>query len=313
MRVYLVLCYILLAFSMMADGTIFVLHRFDDDRYPSTNISTEWLKKYFDYINENGYEVVSLDKINEKIKKKEEIPESWVSFTIDDAYKSFYDNGLPVFKEYKFPFTLFVLTEATDKNYPDYMNWEEINETGKYGSIGIHSYSHPHLTKISKEEVIEDTKKAMELISKNVENGKSYYAYPYGEYDENIRDTLKSLGLEAVYNQSTGGVSEKTDIYNIHRIALGNEEKIQLKLNIGNLAAKWEEVKVENDYLKSIKVSMLDGIDKVEVFLSGYGWEYADVEEGTLEFEIDKKLKLNRSRIIIRDFDNRWSSYILVK
>jgi peptidoglycan/xylan/chitin deacetylase (PgdA/CDA1 family) len=111
MRIYLILCYVFLSFCIFSDGTIFVLHRFDDERYPSTSIDTEWLKKYFDYLNENDYEVVSLSSIVEKIEKNEEIPENWVSFTIDDAYKSFYEKGLPIFREYQFPFALFVLTE----------------------------------------------------------------------------------------------------------------------------------------------------------------------------------------------------------
>lgn len=313
MRFYLVLCYVLLSFCAFSDGTIFVLHRFDDERYPSTSIDTEWLKKYFDYLKENNYEVVALSAIVDKIEKKEEIPDNWVSFTIDDAYKSFYEKGLAVFKEYEFPFALFTLVEASDRGFPDYMNWEEIKEASQYGEIGIHSYKHPHLTKISDEEIKKDTEEAVRLLSENVEGLKNYYAYPYGEYDDRVRKILVDSGIKAVFNQSTSGVGINSDIHDINRIALGNNEKIEWKLRIGSLPAKWNEVKVEDGYVKNIKVSVPEDIDKVEVFLSGYGWEYAYVSDGILEYEINKELKLSRNRIFIRDFNNRWSSYILIK
>jgi peptidoglycan/xylan/chitin deacetylase (PgdA/CDA1 family) len=313
MRIYLILCYVFLSFCIFSDGTIFVLHRFDDERYPSTSIDTEWLKKYFDYLNENDYEVVSLSSIVEKIEKNEEIPENWVSFTIDDAYKSFYEKGLPIFREYQFPFALFVLTEATERNFPDYMNWEEIREASNYGEVGSHSYKHPHLTRISDEEIKKDTEESLKLLIENVEGVKNYYAYPYGEYDDRVKKILVDLGIKVILNQSTSGVSENTDIHDINRIALGNNENIGLKLKIGNLPVKWDEVRVEEGYVKNIKVYMPKEINKVEVFLSGYGWEYAYVSDGVLEHQLDKELKLSRNRIFIRDFNDRWSSYILIK
>ena len=313
MRIYLVLCYVLLSFCAFSNGTIFVLHRFDDKRYPTTSIDTEWLKKYFDYLKENDYEVVRLSAMVEKIEKKEEIPDNWVSFSIDDAYKSFYEKGLSVFKEYGFPFALFVLVEASDKGYPDYMNWDEIKEASIYGEIGIHSYKHPHLTKISDEEIKEDTEEAIRLLTENVEWVENFYAYPYGEYDDRVRKILIDSGIKAVFNQSTAGVGINTNIFDINRIALGNNENIAFKLKIGSLPVQWDEVKVEDGYVKKIKVSMPEEIEKVEIFLSGYGWEYAYVNDGILEYEINKELKLSRNRIFIRDFSNRWSSYILIK
>mgnify|MGYP001014122039 CR=1 FL=1 len=96
----------------IADATIFVYHRFGDDRHPSTNTSIEQLRKDFEYIKNNGYTVVPLSKVVELIQKKQEVPDKWVVITIDDNYKSFYANGLKVFKEYGYPFTLFVYIKA---------------------------------------------------------------------------------------------------------------------------------------------------------------------------------------------------------
>jgi len=44
----------------MSDGHIFVYHRFDDTRYPTTNTSTKELRREFNYFKNNNYKVVPL-------------------------------------------------------------------------------------------------------------------------------------------------------------------------------------------------------------------------------------------------------------
>lgn len=304
---------VLVSAMILGDGTIFVLHRFDDERYPSTNIKTEELRRYFDYLKENSYEVVPLEKMVEELKNERDIPESWVAFTIDDGYKSFYENGLEVFKEYEYPFTVFVNTIATNKRYPDYMTWDQLKETEKYGSIGNHSHKHLKLVKTEDDEIVEDTKLARELLEKNLENPLNYYAYPYGEYDERVREAIKKSGVEVIFNQSTGAISKNSNIYDINRIALGNDENIKSKLKIKFLDIDWEEVKVEDNKVISIEATIPKEIKKVEVYMSGYGWEYVKVADGKIKYDIDKELKLGRSRIIIKDFSNNWASYLIMK
>jgi len=313
MKKIILFMFLLISLFSLANAKIFVLHRFDDSRYPSTSIDTKELRRYFDILKENNYEVVPLESIIKRIQAKEDIPNNWVAFTIDDAYKSFYEHGLEVFKEYAHPFTLFVFAEATDRNYPDFMTWEELRESEKFGTVGNHSYGHPHLTYLSLEEIKEDTLKAKELLDKNLSKPLNYYTYPYGEYNEEVRNTIKNLGFEAIFNQSTGAVSKNSNTFNIDRIALGNNENILSKLKIGHLEATWEKVEVNNNHVGKIRVILPPDIKKVELFLSTYSWKYASVIDGVLEYNIDKPLKLGRSRIIIKDFNNRWTSFLIMK
>ena len=98
------LFFIIISFSYLwANAHIFVYHRFVDDRYPSANTSKEELIKQFEYFKQNNYQVVPLEKIIEKLKKNEDIPSKWLALTIDDAYKSFYEHGLEIFKQYNYP------------------------------------------------------------------------------------------------------------------------------------------------------------------------------------------------------------------
>ncbi len=84
---------LLLSIFSFGDGHIFVYHRFDDNRYPTTNISTKTLRAEFNYLKKHNYRVVTLDDFVKKIEANEKIPDNWVAFTIDDGFKSFYTHG----------------------------------------------------------------------------------------------------------------------------------------------------------------------------------------------------------------------------
>ena len=68
------------------------------------------------------------------------------------------------------------------------MTWDEIKEASKYGEIELHSYSHKQLVKLTNEEIIKDTNLALEIFEKNLGFKPKAYSYPYGEYDEKVKN-----------------------------------------------------------------------------------------------------------------------------
>jgi len=90
-------------------GTLSLMyHRFNENKYPSTNIQIEIFKKQIDIIKKNNYEFYNTKKFDfefdkPKLKKK-------ILISIDDAFSSFYENAWPYLKENKIPFILFVST-----------------------------------------------------------------------------------------------------------------------------------------------------------------------------------------------------------
>ncbi len=196
---------------LFANAHIFVYHRFGDDRHPSTNTTILELEKQFEYFKKHNYEVVPIEKIIEKVKNKQEVPDNWVGLAIDDSFKSFYNNGLAVFKKYDYPFSLYVYVKATKKKYKDFMTWEQIKEASKYGTIGLHSYGHKRMTHLSSQEVYKDTKKAIELFEKNLGYTPKTYVHPYGEYDEKTLTQLKKFNFDAIFNQSSGSITKDSD------------------------------------------------------------------------------------------------------
>lgn len=309
--------FLLLLFSiyLFADAKIFVYHRFGDARHESTNTSINELRKNFEYFKNNGYKVVKLEEIFEKVKNKEEVPSNWVAFTIDDAYKSFYQNGLKVFKEYNYPFTLFVYVKATNDKYGDFMSWDQIKEASKYGSIELHSYNHKSLVKLSDEEIIEDTKKAIDIFEKNMGYKAKYYTYPYGEYNERTKEVLKTFGFEAIINQNNGSVNQNSDIFDINRVALVGKVNLKEKLKYKTLEANWilPQEYPKDGILKDIKVQIDPSIKNAKIFVSTYGWQDVKVNNGIIELRFNKKLNLARNRVAVSTDYYTISNKLLIK
>lgn len=301
---------------LWANAHVFIYHRFDDPKRASTNTSLEELRKEFDYFKNNGYEVVPLKKIVDKVNRNQKVPDNWVALTIDDAYKSFYTKALPIFKEYGYPFSLYVYVEATTKRYGDYMTWEEVKEASKYGEIGLHSYAHPHLTHLTKKEIISDTRKAMKIFEKKMGFKPISYAHPYGEFDERVLEAIKTFGFEYVLNQSTGSVNQESDPSNINRIALVGEVNLKQKLRYKSLNVEWIEPKEfpSDGILRKVRAKVNKDISTIKLYITSEGWiENIKVKNGIVDVDLNVYLKRARTRVSLSTDYFMISSQMIVK
>ena len=93
------------------EGVLSIMyHRFNENKYPSTNIRMNVFLEHIKLIKELNYEFIHPDDFQKdfNIPKKQKK----ILLTIDDAFLSFYDVAWPYLKENKIPFILFVSTEA---------------------------------------------------------------------------------------------------------------------------------------------------------------------------------------------------------
>lgn len=304
----------LLTTTLYSQAHIFVYHRFADSKHASTNTSLNVLEKQFKYFKDNGYEIISLNRLSQALEKKEQIKDKWVVLTIDDSYKSFYDNGLALFKKYHYPFTLFVYVEATQEHYGDFMSWQQIKESAKYGEIALHSYSHPHLVSKSLDDVSKDTQKAYDIFHKKLGFEPQYYAYPYGEYTPEIKEKLQAFNFKLIFNQNAGAIDKESDRFDLDRIALTGDVNLKVKLRIKTLHVEWLEPKrYPNDAkLNTIRAKIAPTFKSAEYYVSGHGWKRAKLNQGELLIHPNLELTQKRTRIFIK-YQNRQSSIILVK
>jgi len=200
-------------------------HRFDENKYPSTNISMDIFKEQIKIIrkmNYNFYDPKNLAK-NFYIAKTEKK----ILITIDDAFSSFYKIAWPYLKKEKIPFILFVSTEAIGKN--GYMTWKQIIQVEKesFAYIGNHSHTHDYLVDLKNNNFINDIDTASAIFKKNLGYNPIFFSYPFGEYSSLIKKYISS-NFKLSFGQHSGVIDRNKDIYELPRFPI-NEKYGDLK------------------------------------------------------------------------------------
>jgi peptidoglycan/xylan/chitin deacetylase (PgdA/CDA1 family) len=206
----------------------FIYHRFDESRYPSTNIAADIFVQQLEYLKEHNYQVVSLGEVVRRLKNGEALPEKGAALCIDDAFRSFAEVAMPLFRQYGYPVTLFVNTDAVGTR--GYLNWAEIKALYEEGvEIGNHTATHDYLVELKKgesfadwrERIKADIGKAQEQFKKHLGFDPPLFVYPYGEYSPEIIEIVKEFGFAAAFAQQSGVIHSRHDLYTLPRFPMG--------------------------------------------------------------------------------------------
>ena len=200
-------------------------HRFNENKYPSTNIKMEIFRKHIDIIRKSKFDFHNPNNIEEQFnipKSKKEI-----LITIDDAFESFYTEAWPYLKENKIPFILFVSTEPVGKR--GYMTWKQIKEieSNDFAIIGHHSHTHEYLIDVSNEEFISDIETANKIFLRELGYIPSLFSYPFGEYSKFMRDYI-SKNFKYAFGQHSGVIDLNKNKFELPRFPI-NEKYGELK------------------------------------------------------------------------------------
>lgn len=294
----ILLLFVCLAGFLSAQAHIFLYHRFDDARYPSTSISTDKLKEQFQYLKDNDYQVLPLDELITKLKNGENT-DKLCAITIDDGYKSFM-NAVGVFEEFGYPYTMFVYVKAADDGYGDFMGWDELRALKERGGdLQFHSYAHHHQARLDAEALRADFAEGLGIYERELGEKPKFYTYPYGEYTDETTAVAKEFGFEAIFNQNSGPATSR-DLHDIDRTALGEDTNLRQVLSQKPLEASWIEPKRYSANLARIHAKIQSQKERARLYITGHGWREVEMNEGVIDEELDLPLTNPRTRLIIR-------------
>ena len=117
-------CYVPQAIAAES-AVILMYHRFGESQFPSTNIRLEQLDAHIQELKSGPYTVLPVVEIVSKIKSGTPLPDRTVGITVDDGFKSVYQEAWPRFKRANLPFTVFVSTDPFDENRASHLTWDE--------------------------------------------------------------------------------------------------------------------------------------------------------------------------------------------
>ena len=99
--------------AVAADSAVILMyHRFGEAQFPSTNIRLEQLDAHIKELKRGPYTVLPVAEIVSRIKSGKPLPDRTVGITVDDGFKSVYEEAWPRFERANLPFTVFISTSA---------------------------------------------------------------------------------------------------------------------------------------------------------------------------------------------------------
>ena len=297
-----------------------IYHRFNEHKYPSTNIQMDVFYDQIKLIKDSNYQFLNPNDFKENFHKAKK--QKKILVTIDDAFESFYKNAWPFLKKNKIPFILFVSTEPIEKN--GYMTWKQIIEIEKesFTVIGHHSHSHDYLIDKSNSEFILDIEKANKLFLNNIGYVPTIFSYPFGEYSEFIRNYI-SKNFKYAFGQHSGVIDLNKEKFQLPRFPInenyGKLERFESIVNTFPLEYKKllpveKKLKKQNnppnfqvEFFKEQK-----NIQNITCFSNEGGvWEKSNIKinENILTIKFREPFKPRRGRINCSLNDNgkwRW-------
>ena len=204
-------------------------------------INQDSLRKDFEYLKTNGYNVISCKSLIECVDNGAPLPDKAVILTFDDGYLNNMTYALPLLEEYGYSGVFSVVGDYTayDKNGKGggdfiYFGWDDIAEVSKNSNveIGLHSYSmhntRPRLgvsqlksesDEIYKQVFADDTQKLVEKLDE-LGVSSNIYAYPYGKYTKISESVLKDKGvvMTLTCNEGINHIYGRRSLYLLKRI-----------------------------------------------------------------------------------------------
>jgi len=192
---------------------ILCYHRVHSDDDPATpdvmegqfcgHVTRSVFRMQMQILAENGFSTVTHNDIGAWLYEGKELPEGrLVGIDFDDNRLNVYENAFPVMNEYGYKGTVFVISRLASGELPSLMqfpamNWEKLSELKEAGwTIGAHTASHAQLAKLSEAEggldkVDLELKTCVEEIKENLGFQADCFAYPYGNWNEDVEVLVK--------------------------------------------------------------------------------------------------------------------------
>ena len=290
-------------------GTLVLMyHRFNENKYPSTNIQMNIFEQQIKIIKDNKYNFYDPKEfsLNFKLPKKEKK----ILITIDDGFSSFYENAWPFLKENKIPFILFISTEVVG-NF-GYMTWDEIQEIEKekFVYIGNHSHSHDYLVDLNEKKFLKDIDKSIKIFRDKLGYNPIFFSYPFGEYSNFIKNHI-SQNFKFSFGQHSGVIDVNKNSFELPRFPInekyGDLKRFKFLINLQPLQfktmlpeEKYINIKNNPPNFSVVFFKNQKNIKNINCFSDeGNKWEksYTSFENNILKIKFRDKFLFRRGRI----------------
>lgn len=199
--------------------------------------------KQLEYFYRKGWRGITLSELlKEHLKKK--YNSKLLVITFDDGYQDNYFYAFPVLQKFGFRATVFLVANRY-VNTPDELYFSSqprsysvkqidypltINQVKKMQDYGIefgsHSFSHPHLTKLTPDELQEEIINSKTVLSQITGQEVISFCYPFGDLNDKVVEVVKRAGY--LGSVVTPPRCIKENVFTLHRAGIYLKDEMQI-------------------------------------------------------------------------------------
>jgi len=173
--------------------------------YPDLYVPRANFRKQMDWLEEQGFEAVTLEQVEDAWYDGGTLPEQPMVISFDDGYRPQYTFALPTLREHGWPGVLNLKAEGSDlyeSNVKAMLaaGWE----------LAAHTIKHSDLTTIEGEALEEEVAGSREILQREYGTPVKNFCYPAGRFDEATIAAVEAAGYIGATTRSRVGPPRTT-------------------------------------------------------------------------------------------------------
>jgi peptidoglycan/xylan/chitin deacetylase (PgdA/CDA1 family) len=159
-------------------------------------------------------------------------------FTTDSSDRSIYDEFSFRVREHGFSAILFLMPSMIGRN--GMLTWDQVRELDRAGVvIASHTLTHPWLPDLSDDELRCELCASKQMIEAEIGHAVMAMAYPYGAFDERVKQVARQCGYTAAHSTAPGRRIADDDPFAIKRVTITETTVVNPFLRWLALSSYW--------------------------------------------------------------------------
>jgi peptidoglycan/xylan/chitin deacetylase (PgdA/CDA1 family) len=184
-----------------------------------------------------GYTPVDLDALLSHRGSGAPLPRRPIVITFDDGFQECADHAAPILQSFGFTATFYLVAGLMGQpsrwllgergvEFP-LMDWNTARKLYSAGfTCGAHTVTHPRLAQLPAAACREELRRSREMIEERLGCEVAHLAYPFGSYDERVREIAAETGYRSACSVQIGISASDDDPLALHRVPVSGYDTL---------------------------------------------------------------------------------------
>jgi peptidoglycan/xylan/chitin deacetylase (PgdA/CDA1 family) len=190
--------------------------------YPQLFVPQADFVEQMKWLDDHGYEGVTLDQVENAWYAGGELPPKPVVLSFDDGYLSQYVAAFPALQHFHWPGVLNLVTEGADLPDDDVKKMLDANPGWELASHTVH---HLDLTTLDSSQLHEEVANSRKILQDRFGVRVNNFCYPSGQYDNTVIAAVKAAGYRGATSE-VPGLATSAHPYVLNRIQISLDDRL---------------------------------------------------------------------------------------